>query len=84
MLRQVSSYKVAADGFLRYVAIPHQHWHIDVSYLNVCATFYYLCSILDGYIRFLVHWDLREQMTEADIEIVLERAKEQYPGSGRV
>ena len=58
----------------------HQHWHIDVSYLNVCATFYYLCSILDGYSRFLVHWDLREQMTEADIEIVLERAKERYSG----
>lgn len=48
---------------------PHQHWHIDVSYLNVCATFYYLCSILDGYSRFVVHWDLRASMTEADIEI---------------
>ena len=48
--------------------------------MNVCATFYYLCSILDGYSRFLVHWDLRERMTEADIEIVLEGAKEQYPG----
>jgi putative transposase len=60
---------------------PHQHWHIDVSYLNVCATFYYLCSILDGYSRFLVHWDLRESMTEADIEIILERAKERYPGA---
>jgi transposase InsO family protein len=60
-------------------AQPHQHWHIDVSYLN-CATFYYLCSILDGYSRFLVHWDLRESMTEADIEIFLERAKERYPG----
>ena len=59
---------------------PHQHWHIDVSYLNVCATFYYLCSILDGYSRFLVHWDLRESMTETDIEIILERAKERYPG----
>src|SRR5712671_3565585 len=59
---------------------PHQHWHIDISYLNVCATFYYLCSILDGYSRFLVHWDLRESMTEADIEIILERAKELYPG----
>jgi len=58
----------------------HQHWHIDVSYLNVCATFYYLCSILDGYSRFLVDWDLRESMTEADIEIILERAKERYPG----
>jgi hypothetical protein len=33
-----------------------------------------------GYSRFLVHWDLRESMTEADIEIILERAKERYPG----
>ncbi len=49
-------------------------------YLNVCATFYYLCSIPDGYSRLLVHWDLRESMTEADIEIILERDKERYPG----
>ena len=35
---------------------------------------------MEGYSRFLVHWDLREQMTEADIEIVLERAKERYSG----
>ncbi len=61
----------------------HQHWHIDVSYLNVCATFYYLCSILDGYSRFLLHWDLRERMTEADIEIILERPKSGTPGLNR-
>ena len=23
----------------------HEHWHIDVSYLNICGTFYYLCSM---------------------------------------
>jgi putative transposase len=57
----------------------HQHWHIDVSYINISGTFYYLCSVLDGYSRFLVHWDLRASMTEADIEIILERAKEQHP-----
>src|ERR1700674_4633854 len=33
---------------------PHRHWHIDVSYINVSGTFYYLCSVLDGYSRFLV------------------------------
>lgn len=22
--------------------------HVDISYVNVCATFYYLCSLLDG------------------------------------
>jgi transposase InsO family protein len=27
----------------------------------------------------IVHWDLRESMTEADIEIILEGAKEKHP-----
>ena len=58
---------------------PHEHWHIDVSYLKICGTFYYLCSILDGYSRYIVHWEIRERMTEGDIEIILQRAWEQYP-----
>jgi transposase InsO family protein len=53
--------------------------HIDVSYINVSGTFYYLCSILDGYSRSIVHWDLRESMTEAEIEVILQRAREKYP-----
>lgn len=57
----------------------HGHWHIDISYINISGTFYYLCSVLDGYSRFIVHWDLRESMRETDIEIILERAKERYP-----
>lgn len=39
---------------------PHRHWHIDISYINLRGTFYYLCSLLDGYSRFIVHWELRE------------------------
>jgi len=58
---------------------PHEHWHIDVSYLNICGTFYYLCSILDGFSRYVVHWEIRESMTEADVEIVLQRAWERFP-----
>jgi putative transposase len=23
---------------------PHEHWHVDVSYINVSGTFYYLCA----------------------------------------
>ena len=57
----------------------HQHWHIDVAYLNIAGTFYYLHSILDGASRALVHWDLRERMTEADVECVLEKARELHP-----
>jgi transposase InsO family protein len=58
---------------------PHEHWHIDVSYINICGTFYYLCSILDGFSRYIVEWDIRESMTEMDIEIILQRAKEKFP-----
>jgi hypothetical protein len=35
--------------------------------------------VLDGYSRSIAHWDLRESMREADIEIILRRAKEKYP-----
>jgi putative transposase len=58
---------------------PHKHWHIDIAYLNVSGTFYYLCSILDGYSRLIVHWEIREQMCERDVETILQRAKERYP-----
>lgn len=58
---------------------PHEHWHVDISYINLAGTFYYLCSILDGATRFLVHWELRERMTTADVETVIQRAREQFP-----
>jgi transposase InsO family protein len=59
--------------------VPHEHWHVDISYVNVCGTFYYLTSVLDGCSRFIVHWELRESMREADVEIVLQRAREKFP-----
>ncbi len=58
---------------------PHEHWHTDVSYLNLGGTFYYLCSILDGASRAIVHWEIRESMKEQDVECILERAKELFP-----
>ena len=58
---------------------PHEHWHTDVSYINIAGTFYYLCSLLDGYSRFIVNWDIRESMTEAEVEITAQRAKEKFP-----
>ena len=58
---------------------PHKHWHIDISYLNLGGTFYYMCSILDGYSRYIVHWEIRESMTEQEVETILQRAREKFP-----
>jgi transposase InsO family protein len=57
----------------------HQHWHVDVSYLNIAGTFYFLCSILDGYSRFIVHWEIRENMGEKVVATIIQRARERYP-----
>ena len=58
----------------------HEHWHVDVSYINVCGTFYYLCSVLDGFSRYIVHWEIRESMTEQEVETIIQRALEKHPG----
>jgi putative transposase len=59
---------------------PHEHWHVDVSYLNIAGTFYFLCSVLDGCSRFIVHWEIREKMEESDVATIIQRAREAHPG----
>ena len=65
-------------GFVQ-PALVHEHWYTDFSYLNIGGTFYYLCCVLDGASRYIVHWEIRESMKEADAEIVLQRAREKFP-----
>ena len=58
----------------------HQEWHIDISYLNVAGTYYFLCTILDGYSRFIVHWEIGESMKEPEVELIIQRGLEKFPG----
>jgi transposase InsO family protein len=66
-------------GFVQPLA-PHEHWHTDVSYLNIAGTFYFLCAVLDGCSRYVVHWEIRDKMEESDVETILQRARECHPG----
>jgi len=59
----------------------HEHWHVDIAYLNIAGTFYYLCSILDGFSRAVVHWEIREAMRETDVETILQRGRELHPSA---
>jgi transposase InsO family protein len=67
-------------GFVQPL-LPHEHWHVDISYINVAGTFYYLCSVLDGASRFIVHWEIREAMKELDVQLVLQAARERFPAA---
>ena len=70
--------KRKGNGFVQPL-LPHAHLHIDVSYLNICGTFYYMRSILDACSCSIVHWEIRESMKEAEIETIIQRAREKYP-----
>jgi putative transposase len=59
---------------------PHRHWHVDISYLNLAGTFHFLITVLDGYSRYIVHSEVREGAKEADVETVVQRALEKFPG----
>jgi transposase InsO family protein len=78
MQRHDSKTSLKGKGF-QQPSRPHEHWHVDVSYINIAGTFFYLCSLLDGFSRFIVHLEIREPMTEADVETIIQRARERYP-----
>lgn len=42
------------------------------------GTFFYFCSVLDGFCRAIVHWEVKAAMTEREVELVLQRAREKY------
>jgi transposase InsO family protein len=58
---------------------PHEHWHTDITHINVSGTYYYLCSVVDGYSRAVIDWTLGESMKQAEVQMLLQRAHEKHP-----
>ena len=59
--------------------IANEHWHTDISNINIVGIFYYLASVLDCYSRKLLSWEIRESMKECELEIIIFLAREPYP-----
>lgn len=78
LLKKWSKKSKKGTGFVQPLN-PHEHWHIDIAYVNLAGTFYYLISLLDGCSRFIVHSEVRKSMKEDDVEIIMQRAKEKFP-----
>ena len=59
----------------------HQHWHVDIKYVNFKGTLLFLISVIDGYSRYITHHELRLHMQEFDVEITVQKALEKFPGN---
>lgn len=57
----------------------HEHWHVDIKYVNFHGTFLFLISVIDGFSRYIVHHELRVTMQEHDVQLTIERALHLFP-----
>ncbi len=76
--RKSSKKSLKGTGFVQPLK-PHEHWHVDISYINIAGTFYYMCTVLDGCSRYIVHWEIRETMQEWEVELVIQKGLEKFP-----
>lgn len=74
----VTKRSLKGTGFVQPQA-PHQHWHTDIKYVNFKGSFLFLVSVIDGFSRFIVHHELRTNMRELDVQLVLQQALEKFP-----
>jgi putative transposase len=59
----------AADQFKVPTCFVHEMWQTDFTYFKILGWgWYYLSTILDDYSRYIVHWELCENMTTDDVE----------------
>jgi len=58
---------------------PHEHWHLDIMFVRTAEGTCYLFSVLDGYSRYVIHWELRESITQRDAQLVIQTAHEIFP-----
>lgn len=59
----------------------HEQWHIDISHINIRGTYFFVCDIIDGYSRYIVHWDIRASMTAYDVQLIIVKAREKFPNA---
>jgi len=65
----------AADEFVNKTRYVNEMWQSDFTYFKIIGWgWYYLSTILDDYSRFIIAWDLREQMTSKDVMPSVDKA----------
>ena len=65
----------AKDEFEKKTSFVNEMWQTDFTYLKVIGWgWYYLSTILDDKSRFIVHWELCENMKAEDVKNTVDRA----------
>jgi len=73
----------AGDSFTNPTKRVHELWQTDFTYFKVMGWgWYYLCSVLDDYSRYIIAWKLFTTMAASDVKEVLDLAIEKTGVTG--
>ena len=65
----------ASNEFKQPTLFVHEMWQTDFTYFRILGWgWYYLSTILDDYSRYIVHWELCQNMTAEDVRRNIEQA----------
>lgn len=65
----------AGNEFSQQTLFVHEMWQTDFTYFKILGWgWYYLSTILDDYSRFIVHWDLCQNMKVEDVQRSVDQA----------
>lgn len=65
----------AADEFAKKTSRVNEMWQTDFTYFKIVGWGnYYLCTILDDYSRFIIAWELKENMKAEDARSTVDKA----------
>lgn len=53
---------------------PDEQWHIDLMYVRIQESWFYLVDIIDAYSRYLVRWSLNPTMTDDTVILTVQQA----------
>ena len=56
----------------------HEIWLVDITFIPVGNSFWYLIAVIDLYSRYIVGWDLSATMTSKDVQKVIDFALLEY------
>lgn len=65
----------AADEFKDKTNFVHEMWQTDFTYFKILGWgWYYLSTVIDDYSRYIVHWELCENMKTRDVKRTVDAA----------
>jgi transposase InsO family protein len=65
----------AADEFEKKTNRVNEMWQTDFTYFKIVGWgYYYLCTILDDYSRFIIAWELKKNMKAEDARSTVDKA----------